>query len=96
MNNKSKEVVIVSAIRTPIGIYRGSIKNIKSHQLGSIVIKEVLKRSKFSKDEMEKWIPFFDSHQKKDDIGDTFLMAINLIYGIPKKQARNKKGNCIK
>jgi hypothetical protein len=52
--------------------------------------------NKFSKDEMEKWIPFFDSHQKKDDIGDTFLMAINLIYGIPKKQARNKKGNCIK
>ncbi|MDC0945829.1 acetyl-CoA C-acetyltransferase [Candidatus Pelagibacter sp.] len=56
MNNKSKEVVIVSAIRTPIGIYRGSIKNIKSHQLGSIVIKEVLKRSKFSKDEIDEVI----------------------------------------
>ena len=56
MNNKSKEVVIVSTIRTPIGIYRGSIKNIKSHQLGSIVIKEVLKRSKFSKDEIDEVI----------------------------------------
>jgi len=56
MNNKSKEVVIVSAIRTPIGIYRGSIKNIKSHQLGSIVINEVLKRSKFSKDEIDEVI----------------------------------------
>ena len=56
MNNKPKEVVIVSAIRTPIGIYRGSIKNIKSHQLGSIVIKEVLKRSKFSKDEIDEVI----------------------------------------
>ena len=56
MNNKSKEVVIVSAIRTPIGIYRGSIKNIKSHQLGSIVIKEVLKRSKFNKDEIDEVI----------------------------------------
>lgn len=52
--------------------------------------------NKFSKDEMEKWLPFFESHQKKDDIGDTFLMAINLIYGIPKKQTRNKKGKCIK
>lgn len=52
--------------------------------------------NKFSKEEMEKWLPFFDSHQKKDDIGDTFLMVINLIYGIPKKQTRNKNGKCIK
>ena len=53
MNNKSKEVVIVSAIRTPIGAYKGSLKNIRSDQLGSIVIKEVLKQSKFSKDEID-------------------------------------------
>ena len=53
MNNKSKEVVIVSAIRTPIGAYKGSLKNMRSDQLGSIVIKEVLKRSKFSKDEID-------------------------------------------
>ena len=28
-DNKSKEVVIVSAIRTPIGAYKGSLKNMK-------------------------------------------------------------------
>jgi acetyl-CoA C-acetyltransferase len=56
MNNKSKEVVIVSAIRTPIGTYKGSLKNMKSHQLGSIVIKEILKRSKFDKDEIDEVI----------------------------------------
>ena len=56
MINRFKEVVIVSAIRTPIGTYGGSIKNIKSHQLGSIVIKEVLKRSKFNKDEIDEVI----------------------------------------
>ena len=56
MSNKSKEVVIVSAIRTPIGAYKGSLKNIKSHHLGSIVIKEVLKRSKFNKDEIDEVI----------------------------------------
>ena len=56
MSNKSKEVVIVSAIRTPIGAYKGSLKNIKSHQLGSMVIKEVLKRSKFNKDEIDEVI----------------------------------------
>ena len=56
MSNKSKEVVIVSAIRTPIGAYKGSLKNIKSHQLGSMVIKEVLKRSKFKEDEIDEVI----------------------------------------
>ena len=56
MNNKSKEVVIVSAIRTPIGTYKGSLKNMKSHHLGSIVIKEVLKRSNFDNDEIDEVI----------------------------------------
>ncbi len=56
MKNKSKEVVIVSAIRTPIGSYRGSLKNIRSDQLGSVVINEVLKRSKFVNDEIDEVI----------------------------------------
>ena len=56
MNNKSKEVVIVSAVRSPIGAYRGSLKNIRSDQLGSLVIKEVLKKSKFIEEEVDEVI----------------------------------------
>ena len=56
MTDKSKEVVIVSAIRTPIGTYKGSLKNMRSDQLGSIVIKEVLKKSEFDKDEIDEII----------------------------------------
>ena len=56
MTNKSQEVVIVSAIRTPIGTYKGSLRTMKSHHLGSIVIKEVLKSSKFNKDEIDEVI----------------------------------------
>ena len=56
MSDKSKEVVIVNAIRTPIGTYKGSLKNMKSHALGSIVIKEILSRSKFDKDEIDEVI----------------------------------------
>ena len=56
MFNKLKEVVIVSAVRTPIGAYRGSLKKIRSDQLGSMVIKEVLKRSKFGNDEVDEVI----------------------------------------
>ena len=33
MGNKSDEVVIVGAIRTPIGTYKGSLKNIRSINL---------------------------------------------------------------
>ena len=56
MSNKSKEVVIVCGTRTPIGTYKGSLKNMKSDQLGSIVIKEVLKKSNFNKDEIDEVI----------------------------------------
>ena len=56
MNIKSKEVVIVGAVRTPIGTYNGSLKRIKADQLGTIVIKEVLKRSKFNTNEVDEVI----------------------------------------
>ena len=42
MKNKSIEVVIVGAIRTPIGTFKGSLRNMRSDELGSVVIKEVL------------------------------------------------------
>ena len=56
MSDKSKEVVIVGAVRTPIGIYKGSLKHMKADQLGTIVIKEVLKKSKINKDEIDEVI----------------------------------------
>ncbi len=56
MANKSNQVVVVSAIRTPIGTYKGSLKDIRSDQLGSIVIKKILEESKFSKDEIDEVI----------------------------------------
>ena len=56
MNNRSKEVVIVCAVRTPIGAFKGSLKNIRSDQLGSIVINEVFKKTKFAKEEIDEVI----------------------------------------
>lgn len=52
--------------------------------------------NKFSEEQKEKWLPFFLSHKKADDLADTKLMCINSITGIPKKQITNKKGKCIK
>ena len=56
MKNKSIEVVIVGAIRTPIGTFKGSLRNMRSDELGSIVIKEVLNKSKFSNEEIDEVI----------------------------------------
>ena len=56
MNNKLNEVVIVAAVRTPIGTYQGSLKNIKADQLGSIVIKEVINRAKINHEDIDEII----------------------------------------
>ena len=40
-----KEVVIVSAVRTPFGKFGGSLKNFKATDLGGLAIKEALKRA---------------------------------------------------
>lgn len=39
-----KEVVIVSAVRTPVGSFGGSLKDISAVQLGAVATKEALKR----------------------------------------------------
>ena len=56
MNNKFIEVVIVAAARTPIGTYKGSLKNIKADQLGSIVIKEIVKRANITSEDIDEVI----------------------------------------
>ena len=56
MNKKSNEVVIIEASRTPIGSYKGSLRDIKAHQLGSIAIKEILKKSKIDSHEIDEII----------------------------------------
>ena len=56
MNDKLNDVLIVAAARTPIGTYKGSLKNIKADQLGSIVIKEVLKKAKIKNEDIDEVI----------------------------------------
>lgn len=51
-----KDVVIVEAVRTPIGKFGGSLKGIDSGTLGSIVIKEVLHRTGIDKNLIDEVI----------------------------------------
>jgi acetyl-CoA C-acetyltransferase len=48
-----KDPIIVSAVRTAIGGFGGSLKSFSHTELGSIVIKEVCERVQFPKEEIE-------------------------------------------
>lgn len=52
--------------------------------------------NKFNNIEKENWIDDFMNCGKMDDRADSFLMAINGLYGIPKRQTIDKNGRCIK
>ncbi|MBL7127438.1 MAG: acetyl-CoA C-acetyltransferase [Ignavibacteria bacterium] len=51
-----KEVVIISAVRTPIGSYLGALSSLTAPQLGAIVIKEVVKRANIKPEDVSEVI----------------------------------------
>ena len=50
----SKEVVIVSACRTPVGSFNGTLKETSSHTLGALVIAEAVKRAGIAPEAVEE------------------------------------------
>lgn len=52
----SDEIVIVSAVRTPIGRYGGSLKNESSGHLASVAIKEAINRAGLSPEQVDEVI----------------------------------------
>lgn len=46
--------VIVSAVRTPVGSYLGSLKTLPAHKLAGLVVKEAIERSKLRFDQVEE------------------------------------------
>jgi acetyl-CoA C-acetyltransferase len=51
-----REAVIVSAVRTPLGSYNGSLGNIGATKLGAMVIEEAVKRAGIEKDAVNEVI----------------------------------------
>lgn len=49
-----KDVVIVSAARTPIGVLQGALSTVSAADLGSLVIKEALHRANISGDMVDE------------------------------------------
>src|SRR5262245_4694185 len=51
-----KEAVIISAVRTPVGKFLGSLKGFSATQLGSIVVRESVKRAGIKPEEVDEVI----------------------------------------
>lgn len=52
----SREVVIVSAIRTPVGSFNGSLKSLSAPELGGMVIKAAVEKAGLGVDQIEEVI----------------------------------------
>ena len=53
MSTNLKDIVITSALRSAIGSFNGSLKNMQAHDLGSMVIKEVIKKSNLKSNDID-------------------------------------------
>ena len=56
MNINEKSIVITSAMRTAIGTFCGSLKNMQAHELGSVAVKEVIKKSNLQPNDIDELI----------------------------------------
>ncbi len=75
-----KEVVIVSAVRTPIGTIGGALKDVTPQELGAIAIREAIVRAGISADQVEKVIM---GHSRQTTEASNIARVSSLLAGIP-------------
>ncbi len=80
MSKNSSDVVITSALRTPIGRYKGSLKNLSASKLGSIAIKEVIYQSKLDLEEIDEVIM---GHVLTSGLGQNPARQASIGAGVP-------------
>ena len=80
MSKKSNDVVITSALRTPIGTYRGALKNLSAEKLGSIAIREAVHKSKLKAEEIDEVIM---GHVLTSGLGQNPSRQASIHAGIP-------------
>lgn len=77
-----REVVIVDAVRTPIGRYNGSLREVRPDDLGAIVIKALVERNpKLPVKEIEE-VVFGNANQAGEDNRNVARMSA-LLAGLP-------------
>ena len=75
------EAVVVEAVRTPIGKYGGILKSVRPDDLGALVLKEVIQRSRIDPSSVDD-VYFGCSNQAGEDNRNVARMAV-LLAGMP-------------
>lgn len=77
-----KEVVIVDAVRTPIGRYKGALKDVRPDDLGAVVIKALLERNPNLPPEKIEEVILGNANQAGEDNRNVARMS-GLLAGLP-------------
>ena len=77
-----RDVVIASAVRTPIGNFGGSLKTVPARTLGALAVKEALKRAGVSGDKVEEVIM---GNVLQGRLGQNIARQISIDAGIPQE-----------
>ena len=80
MSKKSNDVVITGALRTPIGTYNGSLKNLSADKIGALAIKEVIQNSKLKSDDIDEVIM---GHVLTSGLGQNPARQASILAGVP-------------
>ncbi|MDB9815147.1 acetyl-CoA C-acetyltransferase [Candidatus Pelagibacter sp.] len=80
MSKKLNDVVITSALRTPIGTYKGSLKDLSADKLGALVIKEAIHKSNLNSDQIDEVIM---GHVLTSGLGQNPARQASIHAGIP-------------
>jgi acetyl-CoA C-acetyltransferase len=80
MTKKLNDVVITTALRTPIGTYKGSLKGLSADKLGTLAIKEAIYKSKLKTDDIEEVIM---GHVLTSGAGQNPARQASIHAGIP-------------
>ncbi|WP_369881390.1 acetyl-CoA C-acetyltransferase [Anaerosalibacter bizertensis] len=75
-----KEVVIASAVRTAVGTYGGSFKNVPAVDLGVVTVKEAIKRAGIKADQVDELI---FGNVLQAGLGQNVARQISVHAGIP-------------
>jgi len=80
MSKKSNDVVITAALRTPIGIYKGSLKDVSAVKLGALAIKEAIHSSKIKAEEIDEVIM---GHVLTSGLGQNTARQASILASVP-------------
>jgi acetyl-CoA C-acetyltransferase len=80
MSKKSNDVVITAALRTPIGVYKGSLKDLSAVKLGALTIKEAVHNSKIKAEEIDEVIM---GHVLTSGLGQNPARQASILASVP-------------